>query len=243
MRNPEPQRLDYIGGEFHYVFPDDIPLVAYNKVCWYAQQARIEIDEFLRTIELRHTVNLKALYEQIDNLVFDLAKPYYVAIAKLAHIPDIDNLTSTSRYEFFVQRLVFEGDQMKQLPSQLDLLLGAESDDGTVEKSDKEVPTSGNLIWDIEVSLRLTFKHNASSMIRTKGLVSCLGMLGQASQQLKMAQDEAEEMYGDKKTGDPFIPVTEADPIGLEHKPLDPTFAKELPAIAKGLNIKMPRFD
>ena len=243
MKNPDPQRLDYLDGSFHYVFPDDIPLIIYNKVSWYIQQARLEIDELLSLTTINPT-HINALYEEIDNLVFDVVSPYYQAIAKLVHIPDVDNLTSVSRYEFFVQRLELDGNKILQLPSRLDLLLGAEAGEEHTEKPDKEVPTSGDVVWDLEVSIRLTFKHNASSLIQSRGLVSCLGILQQASQQLKMAQDEADEKYdNDKKksSGDAFIPIPEADAIDLESRPLNPIFAREQEAIAASLNIKLPK--
>jgi len=243
MKNPDPQRLDYLDGSFHYVFPDDIPLIIYNKVTWYVQQARLAIDKILAIAKINPT-HVTALYKQIDTLVFDIVIPYYQAIAKLVNIPDVENLTSTSRYEFFVQRVVLDGEKIQQLPSQLDILLGAESGDEQVEKPDREVPTSGDVVCDIEVSLRLTFKHNATSVIKTKGLVYCLMLLGQASQQLKMAQDEAEEKYGkDGKSSERLTPVIEGGEINMESRPLDPIFANEKDAILAGVSLRLPSIE
>jgi hypothetical protein len=242
MKNPDPQRLDYLDGTFHYVFPDDIPLIIYNKVTWYVQQARMEIDNILKFAKINPT-HIDSLYKEVDTLVFDVTAPYFSAIAALVNIPNVENLTSTSRYEFFVQRLVLDEGHIQQKPSQLDILLGAGVEDEQVEKSDKEIPTSGDIVCDIEVSLRLTFKHNATSVIRSKGLVYCLMLLSQASQQLKMAQDEAEEKYGDNKSTEKLTPVSEGGEINMESRPLNPIFASEKKAILAGVNIPLPEFE
>jgi hypothetical protein len=238
MQNPLPQKLDYLSGRFHWVFPDHIPISKYREVEWFARQIKQEIESFISSIQLRSPRHVNALYEQIDHLTFDIVKDYYEAIAQLIGIPDIEDLTSASRYEFFVQRFSLTSAGIESLPSQLDILLGAEMEHNA-ETPDKEVPTSGDPIIDVMTSLRLTFKHNASSAITTMGITSCLMMLSLAAEQLKLAQEEAER--GDKSGMPPNS--QESEDIDLEDEPLDPEIENEMRAIASSGLFNMPSLD
>lgn len=235
MQIPNPQRLDYQNGQFHWVFPDDISLTVHRQVDWYIKQARFEIDKFLATVQFTNFNHLAGVYLQIDTLTYEFTKPYYFAIAKLIGIPRISGLTSESRYRFFIQQLELNEGGLAPRPSQLDILMGCDSceDEDRVE-SDKEVPSSGDILFDIETSLRLSFKHNADSLIKERGLVSCLIMMRQASRQLELAQEEAEK---DRESPSGQSAHTrEASAVTIEREALDPIYVRDREAIAKSLS-------
>lgn len=248
MQIPDAQKLEYLNGTFHWVFPDDIPLNSHRKVAWYIQKVREEIDEFLATVQFTNFHHLKGIYHQIDTLTYEFSKPYYFAIAKLINIPRVTSLTPESRYRFFVQQLELTPAGLQSHPSQLDILMGAESceDEDRSSGDNKDVPSSGDVLIDVEASLRLSFKHNADSLILGKGLISCLMLMKQAARQMEMAQEEADKIGKDKpqKNQSPFVAETKA--VNIEREALDPTYVRDRPAIAEALSsldISLPEED
>lgn len=238
MNNPSPQKLLYESGRTHWVFPDDIPLCHYKKVEWFSSQLKLEIDSFLNRVKLHNPRHVNALYAEVDRLTFDIVSEYYEAIANLIAIPSYEGLTSASRYQFFVQRLIIGQKGLESHPSQLEILLGAELEQST-EKPNRDVPTSGDPILDIEVSLRLSFKHNASSILTTRGVASCLAMLSLAAEQMRLAQEEAE---GESKNSG-AIHGKEVGDVDLEDDPIDPDFEKDIQAIASSGLLSVPTMD
>lgn len=112
--------------------------------------------------------------------------------------------------------------------------------ESSVDKPETELPSSGDLLWDIETSIRLSFKHNAEGMINTRGLISCLAMLEQASEQMRMAQEEAEK--GTEKTSGskPKPQSTKSANVKFKGKTLDADYLKDEEVILQTLGIELP---
>jgi hypothetical protein len=240
MKFPPKQRLDYVDGDFHWVFPDDIPLSKYRKVEHYLSECRAEVNDVLPSLELDAIPSLSYLYSFLDEALWRLYSPYAYAISGLIGIPRPEDIKSVSRYSFFVQRFDVNPEEgLICLSSRLELVLGEGCYETPEVKSDTKVPTSGDLIWDIETSIRLSFKHNAEGMINERCLISCLAMLEQASEQMKMAQEEAENS-GKTSNSKPNIEKSKGMEVKFKGKQLDEDYAKDEAAIFEALGIELP---
>lgn len=237
MRQPSPERLDYEDGSFVYVFPDDLPLDRYREVQFYFDQIENEKNEFLSTVKIPIPQSIDQCVRQLDSLLYSLIEPYVQSISQILGIAAPELLTPKSRYFFFVHKIEL-GDQIEARSSGLNLLMGAEAYKEEEEEKSDPLESSGDNIWDIEVDLRLSFKHNADSIIKTRGIISCLGMLRQAARRMAAAQKEAEK--SSKGGSSPLLEGNESNEPKIEEKVLDPKFAREEAGIVKALNLVLP---
>ena len=245
MRNPPPQRINYGDGSFVYVFPDDIPLLNYRKVEFYLVKIAEQVENYFQTCSL----TAESLSAGIDNLIrrLDVAlfearlRPYLQSICDLVGIKNLEDMDRVSRYRFFVGDFIpNEDNYIETAPSGLSILLGARAWEDIEESEEaKDVPTSGDKIWDIETSLLLTFKKNADHVVRTKGVVSAIAMLRQAAAQMELAHREAEKMAG--KSGKSGAPSRQKapEPSRVEAAPLEEDFAQSVGAMAGAIGLDL----
>lgn len=239
MRQPSPERLDYEDGSFVYVFPDDLPLDRYREVQFYFDRIENEKNEFLSTVKIPIPQSIDQCVRQLDSLLYSLIEPYVQSISQILGIAAPELLTPKSRYFFFVHKIEL-GDRIEARSSGLNLLMGAEAYDEKEVDNSNPIESSGDVVWDIETSLRLSFKHNATSIIKTRGIISCLGMLEQAAKQMAAAQKEAEKSSNRKDGSSPLLEGNESNEPKIEEKALDPKFAREEAGIVKALNLVLP---
>lgn len=179
------ERIDYINGDFFLLFETDIPLTLHGRVKGYLDQLKLAIaQETLRIDQL----------EDFSVYLFQKYYIYYTKLYELLNIPytneDIDPI---SNFTFLIGSI--KGEQLGL--SRLERLMGyKESVEDSPEESDTPPFTTGDILLDIEVDLRLTFKHNAEGLIKSHSLNQCCLMLKQASDRISQAHSEMDEKYG-----------------------------------------------
>lgn len=242
MKRPPVQELRYEDGTKTWVFADDISLDNHYRVAAILQLARECVDAVLPTVNTENMQHLQQLYLVLDANTYGLVESHYSAIADLIGLDRVAELEPVSRYEFFIQTIVLGEEGLEPAPSGIDILMGANLSDDFDEEEDLgsvDIASSGDHLWDIETSIRMTFKHSAEGIISKKGLPSCIGMLRQAARHMKLAREQAEAESRNKKKGEvPKSMQTKA--VKIERRALDDDYLKHKAEAFDLLDIDIP---
>ena len=228
------ERLDYINGDFFLLFEIDIPLKSHSKVKAYLEQLKLAIaQEPLRIEQL----------EDFSVYLFQKYYIYYVKLYELLNIPyNNEDIDPISNFTFLIGSI--HEDRLGL--SRLEKLMGyKEAVDLPSEESETPPFSTGDILLDIEVDLRLTFKHNAEGLIETHSLNQCCLMLKQASDRISQAHSEMDEKYGVDKDKNEFSLTKKVKALKSHELPQESeSFQSDKENIRRSLesnNIKLPQ--
>jgi hypothetical protein len=160
--------------------------------------------------------------EESDKLLFSKYKIYYIKIAELLNIREVDKLDIIDRHKFFIctEPIVrkIKGKEERVLGlSNLERLLGYDyPDEQNIEliknnHNKNEIPSTGNVILDVMAASLLTFKiPNLENHYSLKELSL---MIAQAANLQKLAE-KGEEL----EDGDENIEIEEEHPELIKYK-------------------------
>ena len=200
-------KLNYIDGDFDLIFVPNIKNLKYL---------------FALYLEFKKAIAGEVAYpmEESDELLFPKYKNYYLKIGNLLNIREVDKLDVLDRHQFFICTepitKMIKGKEERILGlSNLEKLLGYdypnENNNESLNKSNKELPSTGNVILDVMTASLLTFKiPNLENYYTLKELSL---MISQAANLQKLAE-KGEEL----EDGDENIEIEEEHPELIKYK-------------------------